>query len=61
MATAVLFRCPTTGTMVQTMTELVPPSSDNSNQYKAVECLACGRMHFLNIVTGKLMSDETDK
>ena len=60
MSTPLLYRCPETGTMVQTMAELVPPAADGSKQYRAIECLACKRMHFLNAVTGKLMSEEAD-
>lgn len=44
--------------MVQHMAELGEPPSDGSKQYTAVECLACGRMHFMNVATGKLLSDE---
>jgi hypothetical protein len=56
--TILLFICPGTGTKVQHRIE-----SENvvPNQYEAVICPACSRLHFLNRQTGKLLGHENEK
>ena len=34
-------------------------SADKPDAYEAVNCLSCGRPHFVNKITGKLLSDKT--
>ena len=48
-----LFRCPVTGLLVQG----TPPTQDET-QYVVQTCQACGRLHLVNPLTGKLMSEE---
>jgi hypothetical protein len=32
-------------------------SADHANKYELVNCPACGRVHFVNAATGKLLSE----
>jgi hypothetical protein len=50
-----VIRCPRTGSNVQVW---LPESSptDQPDAYEAVECPACARLHFVNKITGKLLS-----
>ena len=54
-----LFRCPTTGAMVQHMiaTEADPGDHD---RYDAVHCLACSLQHLINRVTGKALGQRDE-
>lgn len=52
---AFTFRCPSTGYPVEgryDSTETPPPS------YVSQGCIACGRLHMVNPLTGKLMAEE---
>ncbi|MDA9408174.1 hypothetical protein XH80_15980 [Bradyrhizobium sp. CCBAU 45384] len=55
----ILFRCPRTGMNVQ---HLLPGPCDDSsearNSHVSVTCLACGSVHFVNTLTGKLLGEE---
>jgi hypothetical protein len=53
--TPVLFKCPDTGQMVQHHWEEDDPAGDKN--YRAVECLACARVHFVN-KAGQLLRDK---
>jgi hypothetical protein len=56
-----IYRCPTTGLSVQ---GLVPDDEESEgadgadSTYESVKCIACGRMHFINPKTGKLMGEK---
>ena len=58
MMRPVIFRCPTTGERVQTHVPSATPADGPQVRYDGVECLACGRMHFVNLETGRLLSEE---
>jgi hypothetical protein len=53
--TPLLFRCPSTGMMVQGFHADDAASENNENSYIGVRCLACNRMHLINPRTGKVL------
>lgn len=55
---AFLYRCPNTGHSVQGF--FAEEVSDDPDAYKSVECLACGRMHFVNPITGKVLGEDDE-
>jgi hypothetical protein len=59
MARPFIFRCKATGLNVQGTIE-GDPLPDDRNQYQAVACTACGRLHLVNMATLKLLSDENE-
>ncbi len=58
MPTAVLFRCPETGTNVQGWLESA--FEHGRETYEAVDCTDCGGVHLVNPPTGKTL-DEKDQ
>jgi hypothetical protein len=50
----VLFRCPETGMSLQLQLNDDPDISEN--EYEAITCLACGKLHLVNRKTGKALS-----
>jgi len=51
-----IFRCTRTGMNVQIdMPEAGP--TDPPDSYESVQCPACARIHLINKVTGRLLSD----
>jgi hypothetical protein len=48
-----VFRCPATGLNVQHQLDEDPDISEN--EYEAITCLACARLHLLNRKTGKVL------
>lgn len=52
-----LFRCPTTGAMVQHMIAVEPDPADR-NRYDSVRCAACSLPHLINRVTGKALGEK---
>ena len=54
-----LFRCPIAGSDVQGFLVEDAPS-DNPNSYTSVRCLACGRMHLVNLRTGKTVGENVE-
>ncbi len=52
-----LFRCPTTGAMVQHMIAVDPNPADR-NRYDSVRCPACSLPHLINRVTGKALGEK---
>ncbi len=57
-----IFRCPNTRLNVQGALELEEePGGEGKNSYRAVQCMACGQMHFVDPETGKLMSESDDQ
>jgi hypothetical protein len=49
----VLFRCPETGTNLQHQLDGDPDISEN--EYEAITCLACRKLHLVNRKTGKAL------
>jgi hypothetical protein len=52
-----LFRCPTTGAMVQHMIASEADPADR-NRYDSVRCAACSLPHLINRVTGKALGEK---
>ena len=52
-----VFRCTRTGLNVQVWLPEEPPT-DRTDSYEAVTCPACGRVHFVNKTTGKMLGDK---
>jgi hypothetical protein len=50
-----IFRCPTTGLNVQG-TKMTDEADESP--YTSQKCLACGGVHLVNSLSGKLMSEE---
>jgi hypothetical protein len=46
------FRCPITGLEVQACAIEAAAGDDT---YEAVTCTGCGRLHFVNVTTGKVL------
>jgi hypothetical protein len=53
MAALIIFRCPQTGMLVQTLLH-----KDEARTYKAVTCPACTRLHFIDTSTGKPLASD---
>jgi hypothetical protein len=51
-----LYRCPSTGFRVQGYT--AEETSADDEIYETVTCLACQRMHLVNLASGKVMGEE---
>ena len=61
MARPILYRCPSTGYQIQAFLACepaLPIPADKADRYRAVECLACGRQHLLNIASNRLLAQE---
>ncbi|MBI5264011.1 MAG: hypothetical protein HY852_19585 [Bradyrhizobium sp.] len=52
------FRCPTTGDYVQHRFEDDPSAGRSS--FLVVQCPACGKYHFVNLTTSKLLGHESE-
>ncbi len=53
----VLFRCLTTGAMVQHMIAAVADPADRE-RYDSVRCAACSALHLINRATGKALGEK---
>jgi len=51
-----LFKCPVTGFNVQHKWDDDPDVSEN--EYEAIACPACARMHLINRKTGKVLGQQ---
>jgi hypothetical protein len=49
-----LYRCPNTGQNVQGW------SADEDDTYQSFQCIACTRVHLVNLKTGKVLGEEAD-
>jgi hypothetical protein len=49
-----LYRCPNTGQNVQGW------SADEDDPYQSFQCIACTRVHLVNLKTGKVLGEEAD-
>lgn len=54
---ALVFRCPTTGQKVQGWIAHDGSSSGGNDTYETVTCLACRKVHLINLKTGKTLGD----
>jgi hypothetical protein len=56
MATTLFFLCPSTGAQVQArFTDNASEDEDHGEIYERVTCTACGRLHMVNLRTGKIL------
>ena len=55
-----MYRCPTTGMMVQGFRADNGAVDDTRENYTGIRCLACSRMHFVNLATGKVLAPGSD-
>jgi len=53
-----LYRCPNTGQNVQGWS--ADEVTDDDDAYQSVPCIACTRLHLVNLKTGKVLGDEDD-
>ncbi len=55
--TPFLFRCPSTGRMVQALHDDDPADQTEppGESYVGIECLSCGDMHLVNPLTGRVL------
>ncbi|MGC0388478.1 MULTISPECIES: hypothetical protein [Bradyrhizobium] len=51
----IIFKCPRTGMNVQHW--LPGAMSDAADTHVSIRCPACGSLHFVNIATGKMLSE----
>lgn len=56
MADLIIFRCPFTGMDVQTSLE--KQEGNLVRAYEAISCPACTRIHFINMTTGTVISQD---
>ncbi len=54
---SLIFRCTATGATVQIWLPDMP-QPDSADQYEAVTCPACARVHLVNRKTGKMLGDK---
>jgi hypothetical protein len=54
----VVFKCPATGLNVQHWLADEPPADDPQCTFETVVCQACGRLHFINRSSGKLLGEK---
>jgi len=54
MAALIIFRCPHTGMDVRTSLE--KQERNPIRAYEAISCPACTRIHFINVTTGAVVS-----
>jgi len=52
-----LYRCPNTGFRVQGYTS---EQTSDDDAYEALTCGACGRVHLVNPVTGKVVGENEE-
>jgi hypothetical protein len=60
MARTFLYRCPDTGRTVQGWSAEEVSDQDHDNAYQSVECLACTRVHLINLKTGKVLGEQEE-
>jgi hypothetical protein len=55
MARTFLYQCPNTAQTVQGWSAEVV--SDDNATYKSIDCLACTRVHLINLKTGRVLGE----
>ena len=58
MSTTLLYRCPNTGRTVQGWS--AEEVTDDDDTYQSFPCIACTRVHLINLKTGKVLGEEED-
>ncbi len=58
LMTGITFRCPVTGEHVQYWADDDPEAGRDC--FVAVKCVACGKTHFVNWITHKLLGHENE-
>ena len=58
MSRTFLYRCPNTGQNVQGWS--ADEVTDDDDTYQSVECVACTRVHLVNVETGKVLGEDED-
>ena len=58
MGTPYIYRCPATGMRVQGFAEPDEAPQNGRIRFVSVECAACGQIHLVDPVTGRLPSEE---
>ena len=58
MSTTLLYRCPNTGRTVQGWS--ADEVTDDDDTYQSFQCMACTRVHLVNVKTGKVLGQEED-
>ena len=53
-----LYRCPNTGQNVQGWS--ADEVTDDDDAYQSVPCIACTRLHLVNLKTGKVLGEDED-
>ena len=56
MALSNLYRCPNTGQMIETSIGMT--NTADEREYVPLRCTACGRVHLINLATGKLLAEK---
>ncbi|BAR58137.1 hypothetical protein ACVIWV_008899 [Bradyrhizobium diazoefficiens] len=59
MQRQIIYRCPRTGMNVQHQLDDAALERPAENIHVSVRCPACASMHFVNVVTGKLLGDRS--
>jgi hypothetical protein len=60
MARTFLYQCPNTGQIVQGWSaEEVGDQDDDT--YQSIDCLACTRVHLINLKTGKVLGERENR
>ena len=58
MSRTFLYRCPNTGRNVQGWS--AEEVTDEDDSYQSFQCIACTRVHLINLKTGKVLGQEED-
>jgi hypothetical protein len=57
MVKTFLYRCPNTGQNVQGWSA-DEVTTDDDNSYQSFQCLACTRVHLVNVKTGNVLGED---
>jgi hypothetical protein len=60
MAKTFLYRCPGTGQTVQGWSAEEADDQEDEDAYQTVECLACTRVHLINLKTGRVLGEREE-
>ena len=56
---AFIYRCPNTGIRIQAL--VAEEIAQDEDAYQPVTCVMCGKVHFVNPFTGKVLGRDDDK
>jgi hypothetical protein len=57
MTRTFLYQCPTTGQTVQGWSAEEVSDQDDDDTYQSTDCLACTRVHLINLKTGRVLGE----